>query len=197
MKKIITLIVIFLTLISCGITQQNSNPDYVLGMSQNQNRKMISTDSLHIVTPGIEIYEYVNDKSSTKYDQREIVKRFIIETLKSELNKSDYYDLPLMSKDYLSVNKVLERITYEKYKNPNWIVRAPNEVLIKEKKYTILITMTASYGDSNRGVMYFSVINNESKIIESVDRYDFNNSPLNNQKTENRIKKALLKITNT
>ncbi len=77
------------------------------------------------------------------------------------------------------------------------IVRAPDEILLKEKKYTILITMTAIYGDSNRGMIYFSVINNESKIIESVDRYDFNDSPINNPKTENRIKKVLLKITNT
>jgi hypothetical protein len=88
-------------------------------------------------------------------------------------------------------------ITYHKFKNPEWIVKAPEEILISEKKYTILITMTARYGDTNNGVIYFCVINNYNKIIESVDRYEFNGSPLNNKQTKKRIQKAIARITNT
>ncbi|TYB76027.1 hypothetical protein ES676_06130 [Bizionia saleffrena] len=195
-KKTALLILTSILLLSCG-TQKKSYPDYVHGLSLNKNKKKVSKDSLFIVTPSIEIYHYVNRKSSAKYDKREIIKKFILETLKSELNKTDYYDLSLMSKDYRSVNNVLEGIISEKYKNPDWIVSAPNDILIDEKKYTVLIRTIGVYGDSNKVIMYFSIINNESKTIESVDRYEYDESPLETQKTKNRIKKAFSKITNT
>lgn len=35
----------------CGTSQKISNPEYVIGI--NQTRKIISKDSLYIVTPGI------------------------------------------------------------------------------------------------------------------------------------------------
>ena len=97
----------------------------------------------------------------------------------------------------MTVNKVLENITYQKYKNPEWIVKAPQEILILEKKYTLLITMTGRYGDINNGVIYFCVINNEDKIFEIVDRFDFNGSPLNNEQMKKRIQQAIAKIINT
>ena len=50
-----------------------------------------------------------------------------METLKSELNKAQHYDLKLMSEDYLTVNKVLEDITYQKYSNPKSVVKAPKK----------------------------------------------------------------------
>jgi hypothetical protein len=197
MKKTIILILITIVFSSCVTTKQNSYPDYFLGINENPTRKIISMDSLNIVTPGIEIYNRVNKVSHRKYDDREIIKQFVIESLKSELNKTDHYNLTLMSKDYLTINKVLERITYQKYLNPEWIVKAPNEILIEEKKYTLLITMTARYGDINNGVIYFCIINNDDKIIEFVDRYRFNGSPLDNYQTKMLIKIALKKIINT
>ena len=177
--------------------KQRAYPEYVLGIRDNKERKQFYKDSLNVVTPSIEIYNRVNNISHRKFDDREVIKTFVIETLKSELNKSEHYDLSLMSEDYLTINKVLENITYQKYKNPEWIVKAPEELLISEKKYTVLITMTGRYGDMNNGVIYYCVINNEDKIFEIVDRYEFNGSPLDNIQMKKRIQKAINKIINT
>ncbi len=196
MKKI-AILLLATVIFSCGINKQKTYPEYVLGISENIDRKTFEKDSLNIVTPSIEIYKRINNVSQSKYDDREILKKFVIETLKSELNKSEHYELKFMSEDYLTVNNVLEDITYQKFKNPNWIVKAPNQVLISEKKYTLFITLTARYGDTNNGVIYFCVINNQDKIFESVDRYDFNVSPLENEQMIKLIKKAISKITNT
>jgi hypothetical protein len=49
----------------------------------------------------------------------------------------------------------------------------------------------------NNRVMYYCVINNEDKIFEIVDRYEFNGSPLNNKQMEKRIQKAIGKIIKT
>ncbi|TXD94481.1 hypothetical protein [Gillisia hiemivivida] len=197
MKKTLLLLLTSTIILSCGTTKQKSYPDYVLGINENIEKKIFDKDSLNIVTPNIEIYNRVNNISERKYDDREVIKTFVIKTLKSELNKAEHFELKLMSEDYLTVNKILEMITYHKFKNPEWIVKAPEEILISEKKYTILITMTARYGDTNNGVIYFCVINNYNKIIESVDRYEFNGSPLNNKQTKKRIQKAIARITNT
>jgi len=197
MKKTLLLILTATIIFSCATTKQKTYPEYVLGIKDNKERKQFDRDSLNVITPSIEIYNRVNNISHRKYDDREVVKTFVIETLKSKLNKSEHYDLSLMSEDYLTVNKVLENITYQKYKNPEWIVKAPEEILISEKKYTLLITMTGRYGDMNNGVIYYCVINNEDKIFEIVDRYEFNGSPLNNKQMEKRIRKAIDKIINT
>ena len=191
MKKI-AILLLATVIFSCRINKQKTYPEYVLGISENIDRKTFEKDSLNIVTPSIEIYKRINNVSQSKYDDREILKKSVIETLKSELNKSEHYELKLMSEDYLTINNVLEDITYQKFKNPNWIVKAPNQVLISEKKYTLFITLTARYG-----VIYFCVINNQDKIFESVDRYDFNVSPLENEQMIKLIKKAISKITNT
>src|SRR5690625_913033 len=136
MNKNILLLLTILIIFSCGT--QKSYPDYVLGINENSEKKSFDKDSLHILTPAIEIYKRVRDISYSQYGDREDVKKFVIETLKSELIKSEYYELKLMSEDYSSVNEVLEVITYHKYKNPEWIVRAPEEILIKDRKSTRL-----------------------------------------------------------
>ena len=197
MKKTLLLILTATIIFSCATTKLKTYPEYVLGIKNNKERKQFEKDSLNVVTPSIEIYNRVNNISHRKYDDREVIKTFVIETLKSELNKKEHYDLSLMSEDYLTVNKVLENITYQKYKNPEWIVKAPQEILISEKKYTLLIIMTGRYGDMNNGVIYYCVINNEDKIFEIVDRYEFNGSPLNKKQMKKRIQKAIDKIINT
>lgn len=191
-----TLLLLFITsiIISCGTTKQKVYPEYVLGVKENKEIKQFYRDSLNIVTPSIEVYHRINNISHQKYNDREAVKSFVIKTLKSELPKSEYYELSLMSKDYLTVNKVLEIILFRKNKNPDWIVKAPNEILITENKYTLLMSITGSYGDSNRGVLYGCIINNEKKIIEYVERYQLNGSPLNNKKIKSRIQKAVKEI---
>ena len=195
MKKITLLLLTATIVLSCGTNKQKTYPDYVLGTKDKKQKIIYSRDSLNIVTPSIEIYNRIKNTSHRKYDDREIVKSFVIEILKSELNKSEHYELKLMSKDYLTVNKVLEEILYQKYKNPQWIVKAPEEILISEKKYTLLITMTARYGEINNGVIKFCVINNVAKTIESIDRYEFNASPLDNNKMKQIIQKGMSKIT--
>ena len=169
-------------------------PHYVLGIKDSKERKLFDRDSLHVVTPAVEITYLANNTSHRKYDYREALKSFVIETLKSELNKNSHFDLSLMSEDYRSVNRVLEFITYEKYRNPKWIVKAPEEILISEEKYTLLISMYARYGDQNNGVIYFCVINNKDKIYEIVDRYNIKGSAIDKEAMVKRIQKALNKI---
>lgn len=196
MKKGMPLLIIILVfLYSCAATKQ-PNPNYVIGVRDKIEDILIPKDSLYIVTPDIEIYYRIDHESTPRYDKRELLKKSVIETLKFYLNKSEYYNLPLMSKSYLAVNKVLERIILKTYEHPEWIVRAPKEILIQEKKYTLLVLLAGHYGDLNNGVMYFVVVNNEDEIILSVDRYDFNESPLEMEATKKRIKMALSKITN-
>lgn len=197
MKKNILLFLTTLILWSCGTTKQKSYPDYVLGITEKPSKKIFSLDSLNIVTPSIEIYKRIDNTTHRKYDDREIVKDFITTTLKAELNKTEHYELNLMSADYLTVNRVLESITYTKFKNPEWIIKAPEEILITDKKYTLLINMTVIYGEANNGVIYFCVINNQDKVLEYVDRYNFKGSPLNNKRLKKRIQKGISKITNT
>ncbi len=193
-KKAFFLLAAIIIITSCGTSKPKSYPDYVLGVEENTKTKKFYRDSLNVVTPSIEIYIRVNKTSHPKYDDRELVKNFVIETLKLELPKSEYYELNLMSKDYSTVNKALEIILSKKHKNPEWIVAAPNEILISESKYTLLISITGSYGDSYRGVLFCSVINNKDKIIEYVERYTLNGSPLNKNKIQKRIKKAIAEI---
>src|SRR5690625_3391379 len=121
MNKNIFLLLTILIIYRCGTLKINT--DYVLRINENSEKKSYDKENLHILTPAIEIYKRVIDISYSKYGDREDVKKFVIETLKSELIKSEYYELKLMSEDYSSVNEVLEVITYHKYKNPEWIVR--------------------------------------------------------------------------
>ena len=123
MKKTTLLLLTATIIISCGTTKQTTYPEYVLGINKNVGKKIFDKDSLNIVTPSIEIYNRINDVSQTKYDDREIIKKFVIETLKSQLNKSEHYELKLMSENYLTVNKVLEVITYKKFKKNDFLAK--------------------------------------------------------------------------
>ncbi|QSS96906.1 hypothetical protein [Psychroflexus sp. ALD_RP9] len=193
--KLLLLITVVIS-INCSTVNQNNYPDYVIGIQPKKLKKFFDKDSLHIVSPSVEIYYKVNDESYPKYNERDDVKQFIIETLKSELNKSAYYKLNLMSEDYLMINKTLEKIIFKKYKNPEWIIKAPEEILISKKKYTLLIMLTGHYGDTNNGVFYFCVINNEKRIIEVVDRYKLKKHILNTNQIKENIHSAIKSLNN-
>ncbi|MBL4568924.1 MAG: hypothetical protein JKY69_04480, partial [Flavobacteriaceae bacterium] len=146
-------------------------------------------------TPSIEIYERKkNYKSVAKYDKRKIITKFVIETLKSELKKDLHFDVPLMSKDYLSVNKVLENIIYHKFIKPELIMKVPEEILIDTKKYTLLISLTGGSRNSEYGVLYFTIINNSDKIFESANRFNFIGSSLDTVLLKNIIKQEVKKL---
>lgn len=189
---ILSVSVIFL---SCSTAKNKRYPSYVIG-EKTFERILVNKDSLNIVTPGVELYN-TSSESKADYSKRNQLQTSILNKLKTELNDSKIYELELMSKDYLTVNKVLERISFEKQNNPNLIITAPNEILIPNIKYSVLVRVFGYYGKTEKSILYITLINNKDKLIESVDRYDFNYSPLNNDLIDNQIKKALTKIIKT
>ncbi len=197
LKTKLLLLLSLVIFINCSTVKQNNYPDYVIGIQPKKLKKFFDKDSLHIVSPSVQIYHRVNHESYPKYNERDDIKKFIVETLKTELNKSIHYQLNLMSKDYLTINKALEKITYEKYKNPEWIVKAPEEIIISEKKYTLLINLAGHYGDMDHGIFYFCVINNEKQIIEFVDRYKLKNHILSTRQIKENIHTAIKSLTKT
>ena len=88
----------------------------------------------------------------------------------------------------------MERILYDKYANPNWIIKAPDEILIPEKYYTILIEIVLLGNDS---FIEATIINNELKIIERVDRYNFKSTFINEEILSDSVKKVLSNMIKT
>jgi len=195
--KTFVYLLLFLSIIvlSCSTSKNKSYPSYVVGEKKFE-RIFVNKDSLHIVTPSIELYN-TSSESKADYPKRNQLQTSILERLKTELNNSEVHELELMSKDYLTVNKVIEGISFEKQNNPNLIITAPNEILIPNIKYSVLVRVFGYYGKTEKSILYITLINNKDKLIESVDRYDFNYSPLNNDLIDNQIKKALTKIIKT
>jgi len=189
------LLIFSIVVLSCISSQNKNYTNYIVG-EQKFERVFVDKDSLHIVTPSVELYN-ISSKSKADYENRNQLQSSILKKLKTELNNSKVYELELMTKDYLTVNKVLERISFEKHNNPNLIITAPNEILTPNIKFSVLVRVFGYYGKKEKCILYLTLINNEAKLIESVDRYDFNYSPLNNDLIENQIKKALSKIIKT
>lgn len=195
MKKALFLLLIIGVFIGCRSSIQEPIPDYVLGIYDEPTIKSYDKDSLHFVTPDMEISSVIDFVFRPDYENRETVRSYVIGLLESELEKPYQYELKLMSKDYLSINKVLEQKIYAKYCHPEWKVSAPEEILITDQKYTLFISMTAYHTDLERGTLYFCVINNEEKTIERIDRHTFKASPLKEKVMEKMILKGISKLT--
>lgn len=178
---------------SCGSKQYGATSgdritSTVLGKTDMRDIRY-DRDSLDIMTPAIEIYD--GRKHKIDYAPREEMINTIIDVLNNYLPKADYFLNDLMYKDALSVNIVLEGLLYEKNKFPELIISAPKELLITDKKYSLLIEHFGVYGGSNRSILYLAVINNSKKTVERVDRYESKDNPLIKELLKKRITNAI------
>ena len=192
MKKIITLIIITI-LLGCKTTK-GTLPEHVIGIDENYKTIKFQKDSLNFVTPNVELYFTKGTKSTPDYKKREILKENIIYSLRKELKNTKYLSLGLMTKDYLTINKVTENLFHNKFTNPDWIIKAPKELITESKKNTILISITGHYGKHESFYLNLSIINNKGKKIEYSKSYSTHSSPLNYQKVNSIIKKAFSEI---
>ncbi len=193
LKKYALLTLITLLFVSCS-SIQSTKPDYLIGINKNSVKKKVQKDSILPITPRTVNFKYLNIKASKQKEYEKLAKEVVIRTLKSELNTTKMYDLDILSKSDRSINKVLERILYDKYANPNWIIKAPDEILIPEKYYTILIEIVLLGNDS---FIEATIINNELKIIERVDRYNFKSTFINEEILSDSVKKVLSNMIKT
>ena len=193
LKKYSLLTLITLLFVSCS-SIQSTKPDYLIGINKNSVKKKVQKDSILLITPRTVNFKYLNIKASKQKEYEKLAKEVVIRTLKSELNTTKMYDLDILSKSDRSINKVLERILYDKYANPSWIIKAPDEILIPENYYTILIEIVLLGNDS---FIEATIINNERKIIERVDRYNFKSTFINEEILSDSVKKVLSNMIKT
>lgn len=193
MKKIIPLLTV-MVLLGCKVTKQNL-PKNVVGINKNYKLKKFQKDSLNFVTPNIELYNTKGSKSKPDFTKREILKQNIIYSLRKELKKAKYLTLELMSKDYSTITNITEGVLHNKFAKPNWIIKAPKELISNSKKNTVLISITGHHGKQNTFHFNLSIIDNKNKRIEYSKSYRFIFSPLNYKKVEEIIKMAIAEIT--
>lgn len=183
MKKI----VIFLFTIILGSCSSNQK----IAESNGKNRKgnfIIDKDSVSIITPYIEIKEKSNYSFILRPDKREMLTSFTIETLKSNYPNAEYIEIPFLFEDYWTINSSLERgISYK-----SEVV--PIELLTDKYENSIFISINGYFGDLNRGVMMLYVIDNKNKRWKMIERYKYDNSPLEIEKMKERILKSLEKL---
>lgn len=192
MKKTIYFLCVWVCFYNCKSIDKL--PNCVVGVDNNYVRKVISKDSIAIITPDIEI----SKNRRPEHQTRKASQQLTLKILSSFFNKSIFYDVALMHQDRLTINKALENRLFEKYRDPKQIVLAPKEILIDKKKYSILISIT---GEAENNyipfLMQVSIINNHNKTFELVDRYRLIKKPLNTEELTKTISLAVEKITKT
>ena len=192
MRKILIL-PILLTFIHCASVKKEPLPDYVIGIQNKNTFKKVPLKEVQVVFPGAEIY--IKDKNKTEIENtRKQIQFFVLSELEKILHKKTYANLELMSKDNLTINKVLESISYKKYLHPEWIVKAPKEIINKRKKYSLLFNMYGSRSDYDGGIFFFYIINNETEIIEKIIRREIDSNPLDKTMIISRIKRYIPKL---
>jgi hypothetical protein len=183
-----------MTVLNCATSKDQ--PKFIIG-EKEFNRVLVTKGDLNIVTPNVELYNSSLKYNKSDYSRREELQNRILKKLKSELGLSEVFELELMNKDYKTINNVLEYLKYKKQSNPNLVITAPDEILISNLKYSLLVSISGYYGRSEKSILFLILINNEDKLIESVDRYEYEFSPLNNKLIEDAIEKALKSIIKT
>jgi len=184
MKKA-SLFIFLIFMVSCSTNQTN------VASNTKQNSRgsfEINKDSLNLITPYIEIKEKSNDLFILHPDKRKKLTNFILEVLKSEYPKSEYNEISFLSKDYRTINSVLERDSNFKSQP------APKELVIDNNNNSIFISTNGYFGNINRGVMKLYVIDNKNGMWKLVDKIEYNNSPLHFKKIKEIILKSLEKI---
>ena len=170
---------------SCG-SFHNSNSNFITGVTNKTNVK-IDKDSLHIITPSIELY--TNKKGNYKY--RKEITDFVIQTLKENISTAKYFNLDLMSKHYKTINSFLESRLHQKSNNPNFEISVPDELLVSEKKYTLLLSLIGVYGSVQKGQFNLTIIDNFDKTILTTHGYKLKGSPLNKVLLKDQIEESL------
>ncbi len=177
---------LLLILNSCSSTKNKALPEDVAKIRSERFQKL-PKDSIDIVTPYIEVY--LTDKS-TQLEKQNSILQFTAGLLITELPNAEYHELPIMYEGYFAVNSVLENLTYRQWKYPDWVFKAPNEILTVGKKYSLLITMLVRDGSMDNGGIQGILINNQEKTIYTVERYGI----VNNSTKPDKIKKGILTV---
>ncbi|WP_405352054.1 hypothetical protein [Nonlabens sp. Asnod3-H03] len=181
MKKALSIFT-FLILISCS-----SSKSTVESISDTGNYK-IDEDNVSIITPYIEIKEKSNLSFINHPDKRKALTEFTVDLLKSQYPNAEYVEIPFLFGDYGTINSKIEGRASLNEKN------VPNELVSDKNKNSIFISINGYFGDLNRGVMMLYIIDNQDKKWKMIERYQYTNSPLETNKMEKRILKALEKI---
>ena len=179
-------LLIFIFIFCCGSYKNNKKKNFINGSTNNIDIT-IDIDSLHIVTPSIQLY--TNKNGNYKY--RKEITDFVIQILKENINTAQYFELDLMSKDYKTINSFLESRLHEKSKNPNFEISVPDELLITEKKYSLLLSLIGVYGSVQNGQFNLTIIDNFGKTILTTHGYELKGSPLNKALLKDQIEKSL------
>ncbi|WP_040279872.1 hypothetical protein [Psychroserpens damuponensis] len=194
MKKVILLICIITTIYSCKSKKVSTNKNYFIGIENNYQKRYFDKDSLNLIAPIVQL-RYVNN--GEHYFVSKDVTAFndmITNILKAELNTSDIITTDLDALNQKKKNKVLEKVIHDKFSHPNWIMKAPEEIIVPNKKYTLLVEINGIYGDRNNGQISFSVINNITEVIEIVDKEKFYFNPKNEELVRELIARGISKL---
>ena len=181
MKKLLT----FFTILFLMACSSKKNPAKSSNLNDNFH---INTNSISIITPYIEIKEKSNLSFINHPNKRKSLTDFTIQVLQSEYPNSKYIEVPFLFKDYKTINSSLERKISSK------VEIAPIELLTNKSENSIFISVNGYFGDINRGVMMLYIIDNKNRTWKMIERYVYNNSPLETEKAKRRILKSLEKL---
>lgn len=190
MKKI-SLFIIITILMSCSSLKESSTKNQARKYSLYEKLKQgeIPLDSIHIITPEIEVKEKAGNSFINHPKKREFLREFTIQVIESELINASYIKVPFMFEDYRTINRVIEgRLNSEN------TIKAPKEIIIKNKRYTIFPLVFGYYGDLNRGRVSLYLIDNKDELCQLIYQRDFNHSPLNTERIKTFLLRGLKKI---
>ncbi len=169
-------------LISCATNQKMAEAE----LDPNFTKTLkIDKTQLQIITPKTELSEKKNGKFFKHPMKREELRNVMLETTKSIFPSLPYVEVPFMYQDAYTINKALEiELTFKK-------IKAPEEILTKGKRYSILVCTNGYFGDIERGVIYVVLIDNKLKTRQILEHFEYKHSPLQTEKFKRKILKVL------
>nr|WP_321225604.1 hypothetical protein [uncultured Psychroserpens sp.] len=189
------LIGVLLIIYSCKSQNIENNENYIQGIDDNYIRKKFFKDSLNLIAPIIQLrYENDNHEIYSISKDVKIINEMTTTILKIELNKTKIHKTELNSYNKKEKNRVLEKVIHEKSLHPNWIMKAPSQILIPNEKYTLLVEIYGIYGNRNMGQISFAIINNIKETIEIVDKEKFSFNPKNKELMRELISKGISRL---
>jgi hypothetical protein len=190
MKKI-SLFITITILMSCSSLKESSTKNQAKKYSLYEKLKQgkIPLDSIHIITPEIEVKEKLGNSFINHPSKRDSLREFTIQAIESELINASYIKVPFMFQNYRTINKIIEvRLNTEK------TIKAPKEIIIKSERYTIFPLVFGYYGDLNRGSVALYLIDNKDELCQLIYRRNFNYSPLNTKRVRILLLRGLKKL---
>lgn len=196
MHKGVLFITLLISILNLSVCKTPFSPKNTALKNLNfENR--IPRDSVHIVTPGIELYDRQN--SDLNYSRREETRNYISSVLQKKYRKLKFVELPIMFEDYKTVGKELVIEMYTKASNPKATVKISDKLVTDGKKYALLFFLNGHYNkpklsfisEQEWGIAYAVLINNETKELTKSIRFDYKFSPFDKK----IVKRLILKMT--